>query len=84
MRPICSNCRTEMVNAGPAVTIGYEHNNAPVDFSRAHHYTCPGCDNEVYIPLGYAFAYTVPTIYPVPDYMPISPSAPAQPKGKLP
>lgn len=80
-RPICSSCRTEMQPQGPTVIIGYQHNHAPVDFSRATTYSCPGCGVEVLFPIGYCYGHAIGEPK---DCIPVQPSAPAKPERKLP
>lgn len=82
-RPVCADCQTEMEPIGPTVTLGYNHNNAPVDYSRGRKYTCQGCQQSVYLPLGYAFQHTMGMGEPV-DAVPVQPSAPAKQERKLP
>lgn len=81
--PICESCFTEMRQQGRCVTLGYQHNNAPVDYSKGYRYSCPGCDTAVYLPIGLGFGMATGEVR---DCIPVQPNAPHKqgPQGKLP
>lgn len=82
MNPICGQCNTEMHRQGATVTLGYCHNHAPVDYSRAAKYVCAGCNDSVYLPIGYAFEMATGEVK---DFLPVQPLGSSRSSGgKLP
>lgn len=55
MIPICATCSLEMSPVGSVVTVGYMHEHAPVDYSKAYRYECLGCNHVIFLPIGYSF-----------------------------